>query len=142
MVLGPTLAIPSSIIVESFTDYVSDLERQTLKAALASSTPFSSALTSDLVNVLSRFGCRQIPTYLNLQTLVEQAARCEFCVKPAAALALVHSGIPNNHKAFWENMSASDLHALYYCLSVSPSKVISMLEICPPTNDLESRVTN
>ena len=63
MVLGPTLAIPSNIIVESFTDYVSDLERQMLKAALASSTPFSSALTSDLVNVLSRFGCRQIPTH-------------------------------------------------------------------------------
>ena len=63
-------------------------------------------------------------------------------MKPAAALALVHSGIPNNLKAFWENMSASDVHALYYCLSVSPSKVLSMLEICPPANDLESRVTN
>ena len=102
MILGPTLAIPSSIIVESFTDYVSDLERQMLKAALASSTPFSSAVTCDLVNVLSRFGCRQIPTHLNLQTLVEQAARCEFCVKPAAALALVHSGIPNNHSFLGE----------------------------------------
>ena len=111
---------------ESFTDYVSDLERQMLKAALASSTLFSSAIRSDLVNILSRFGCRQIPTHLNL--LTAQAAQCEFCAKPAASLALIHYGIPNNHKAFWENTSASDVHALYYGQSVNPSKVLPMLE--------------
>ena len=142
MVLGSTVSLPSSIIVESFMDYISDFERQTLAPALAttSSSPFSSALQIELVNILSRFGCRQMPTPQSLRTLVEQAARCEFCIKPAAALVLVHSGIPNTHKDFWQSRSASDVRALYYGFSVSTTKVLSMLDISPPGNDHESRV--
>ena len=97
-------------------------------------------MLSELVNILTRFGCRQIPTPQNLRTLVEQAARCEFCIKPAAALVLVHSGIPNTHKDFWQSRSASDVRALYYGFSVSTTKVLSMLDISPPGNDHEARV--
>ncbi len=46
------------------------------------------------------------------------------------------------HKDFWNNLNASDIHALYYGLSVDPCKVLSMLEVCPPANDLESRVAD
>ena len=100
MVLGPTVPIPSDIIIQSFTDYVSDVEHCTLKAALDSKEPFSFAVRADLIYILSRFGCRQVPTRSNLCALFEQVARYEFCAKPAAALALIHSGIPLNHKAF------------------------------------------
>ena len=102
MVLGPTVTTPASIITESFADYISDIERNTLKAALDSKAPFTSALRADLLNILSRFGCRQMPTPSNLHNLVEQVALYEFCAKPAAALALIHSGIPLTHKPFWE----------------------------------------
>ena len=47
MVLGPTVTIPASIITESFADYISDIERNTLKAALDSKAPFTSALRAD-----------------------------------------------------------------------------------------------
>ena len=124
MVLGPTVAIPSSIIIESFTDYLSHVERLTLKAALENPDPFSPSVTSELTNVLSRCGCQMIPTRANVHKLVEQAARYEFCTKPAAALALIYSGVPLNHKDFWQKKSASDIHALFYKLTVTPSKVL------------------
>ena len=70
MILGPSITIPSSIIIESFIEYVSEVERVTLKSALASSVPFSS-MAEDLVNILSRFGCRQRPTHLNLSKVMK-----------------------------------------------------------------------
>ena len=142
MILGPSITIPSSIIIESFIEYVSEVERVTLKSALASSVPFSSSMAEDLVNILSRFGCRQRPTHLNLSKVIEDVARYEFCVKPAAALALIHTGIPQNHKLFWEKKSASDVHALFYRMSVTPSKVLSFLEFSFATNENESRVSS
>ena len=140
MVLGPTVTIPASIITESFADYISDIERNTLKAALDSKAPFTSALRADLLNILSRFGCRQMPTPSNLHNLVEQVALYEFCAKPATALALIHSGIPLTHKPFWEQKSALDVHTLFYDMTVTPSKVLSMLEFEDATNELELRV--
>ena len=142
MVLGPTISIPSSIIVQSFADYVSDVECRTLKAALDSSTPFTPAVRAELVNILSRFGCRQIPNVSNICKLIEQVAQYEFCARPAAALGLIHSGIPHNHKLFWKKKSASDFHALFYKLTVTPSKVLSMLQFGVLINELESRVCN
>ena len=140
MVLGPTVPIPSDIIIQSFADYVSDVERCTLKAALDSKESFSAAMRADLLNLLSRFGCRQVPTRSNLCALVEQMALYEFCAKPAAALSLIHSGIPLNHKRFWEDKSAADVHRIFYEMSVSPTKVLSILVFDNMTNDLEERV--
>ena len=142
MVLGPSVAIPSKIIIESFADYVSDVERRSLKDALECNEPFTYTVRAELVNILSRFGCRQVPTHSNLRGLVEQVARYEFCAKPAAALALIHSGIPINHKPFWEQKSATDVQHLFYRMSVTPTKVLSMLEFSEATNELEERVCN
>ena len=88
-------------------------------------------MTEDLISVL---GCRQIPNHLNLPKLIEDV---EFCVKPAAALALIHTGIPLNHQLFWQKKNASDIHDLFYAMTVTPSKVLSLVE-CPIAN--ESRV--
>ena len=78
MLLGPTVHIPSNLIVQSSADYVSDVERDTLKAALSSSVPFIPALRDKLVSILSVFGCREIPTPSNLYMLIEQVAHYEF----------------------------------------------------------------
>ena len=81
MLLGPSVTIPSSILIESFSEYVSEVERHKLKTALTSSLAFGSSMVEDLVAILSRFGCRQIPNHLNLPKLIEDVARYEFCVK-------------------------------------------------------------
>lgn len=128
MLLGPSVTIPSSILIESFSEYVSEVERHKLKTALTSSLAFGSSMVEDLVAILSRFGCRQIPNHLNLPKLIEDVARYEFCVKPAAALALIHAGIPGNHGLFWQKKSASDVHKLFYGMTVTPTKVLSLVE--------------
>ena len=46
--------------------------------------------------------CRLVPTPSSLISVIEQAARYEFCLKPAAPLATLHFGIPSCHKAFWD----------------------------------------
>ena len=141
MLLGPSVTIPSSLIIDSFSDYVSDIERLKLQEVLATSLPFSPSLISeDLLSILSRFGCRQIPTHVNLPKRIEDVARYEFCVKPAAALALIHAGIPHTHAPFWKNKSASDVHSLFYAMTVTPSKVLSLLELPSASNENESRV--
>ena len=114
MLLGPSVMIPSSIVIESFSEYVSEVERHKLKMALASSLPFSPSMAEDLVGILSRFGCRQLSNHLNLPNVIEDIARYEFCVKPAAALALIHAGIPHIHQFFWQKKSASDVRNLFY----------------------------
>ncbi len=140
MVLGPTVPIPVSVLMESFTDYISDFERNTLNSALKSNEPLSADLHTNLISILSRFGCREMPTRANLPNLIEQIALYEFCAKPSAVLMLIHSGIPATHKPFWETRSASDIHSLFYRMTVTSAKVIAMLEFEDATNELELRV--
>ena len=140
MLLGPSVMIPSSIVIQSFSEYVSEVERQQLKTALASSLPFSPSMAEGLVSILSRFGCRQMPNHLILPKLIEDMARYELCVKPAAALALVHAGIPHSHQLFWQKKNASDVHDLFYGMTVTPNKVLSLMEFLGPKNENESRV--
>lgn len=70
MLLGPYALIPTHIIINSFIDYISASERRTLKDALTfdkeGSFPPS---VQDNLNVLSRFGCRQLPKPSNLMQL-------------------------------------------------------------------------
>ena len=57
MLLGPSVTIPSSIVI---SEYVSEVERHKLKTALTSSLAFGSSMVEDLVAILSRFGRYQI----------------------------------------------------------------------------------
>lgn len=66
---------------------------------------FSSQLQEILLNILSRFGCRQMPTPSNLRACLIQVAQFEFCSKPAAAVSLMHSGVPSMHANFWQQRS-------------------------------------
>ena len=140
MLLGSSVMISSSIVIESFSEYVSEVERHKLKMALASSLPLSPSMAEDLNGILSKFGCRQIPNHLNLPNLIEDVARYEFCVKPAAALALIHAGIPHIHQFFWQKKSAFDVHNLFYAMNVTQTKVLSLVECLSPKNKNESRV--
>ena len=77
---------------------------------------------------------------MNLPNLIEDVGRYEFCVKPTAALALIHAGIPHNHGLFWHKKNASDVHKLFYGMTVTPTKVLSLVQCPNPNNKNESRV--
>ena len=75
-----------------------------------------------------------------MKRLMLQLAKFEFNVKPAAAIASIHSGIPSKHLPVWEGLSVADFYSTYTALSVSPAKVLKMMENCVISNPSEERV--
>ncbi len=101
IVLGPGAHIED---VESFLDYVSDVDRNVLSSAVeilkhSSKTSFPSDVQEQLLTVLSNYGFRQIPSPSTLSQIVSETARFVFLSSPMSASCTIHSGIPFNHKA-------------------------------------------
>ena len=126
MIMGPT-KVTQKILLDAFLDHISSVERVTFTNALkcnVTRNKFPQDIQSTLLDVLSRFGCRQLPTPDNLLSIIERVAEYEFLVKPAAAISLVNSGIPNSHKQFWMNNSITEI---YNELTVTSTKILNML---------------
>ena len=87
------MTISSDILLDGLIDYISTIEWQSLRRAL-NATTFSAEMVNEVVTVLAKFGCRSIPTPSTLNSILCQIANYEFCIKTAAAISLLHSGIP------------------------------------------------
>ncbi len=125
VLLGPSQKIPSSILKESFMDYLSAVDRVIVRKALAAQdTSFSEDLSSKLVAVLSRFGCREVPLPTSLLQILLSVAKHEFVSRPFEAVTHMNGGIPSSHRAFWSQKSIKDLYSLYTALSANPQKVL------------------
>lgn len=46
---------------------------------------------------------------------------------PMLAIVEINSGIPEVQKPFWASKTPDDLYSIYKCLSVTPSKVLALL---------------
>ena len=90
--------------------------------------------------LLSRFGCRQIPTPNNIQQLIIDVARHEFLVKPLGALYALHSGVPQVHQGFWSQFSLQELFALYATLNATPAIVLDRIEEPEQANSAQTRI--
>ena len=143
MLLGPAAAslISDKVLLNTFLDFISTCERSTLKLALACDDKlFPVTLQEELTTVLGGFGCRQLATPFNLPKLVTQVARYLFLVKPAASIAMINSGVPISHQEFWNKKSPEELYSIYQRLTISPKKVISLIEIPEVATTQEDRV--
>lgn len=139
---GPGAHMSQSILCEAFLDYISATERSLFKDALSThSSAFSPDVQEKLLSTLSRFGCRQMPTPSNLKTCLLQVAHFEFCCKPAAAISLMHSGIPPTHSEFWRTRSVQGVCSIYRTLAVSCSKVLDIIKLPDALNLAEERVS-
>ena len=139
MLLGPGRFIPSDIVEDAFLDYLCCVEQETIKEAFHCQV-FTHEMQSMLLNTLSRYGCRQVPTPSNLPQLLHQIAKYELCVKPTAAVAAIHAGIPSIHSAFWNNLTIRDVQSLYKSLTVIASRVLDILQFPEPSNPAEERI--
>jgi len=61
---------------------------------------FPHELQEGLENILAKFAVRMLPKPSMLLNVIEQVAHYEFINKPAAAIALVNSGIPVTTESF------------------------------------------
>ena len=113
MLLGPCVSLPPN----------APLKRALLQSKCE---VFSSELQDELTSTLAQFGCRVLPTPSNLMTAIQQVARYEFLTKPAAAIALINTGIPN---AFWSAKSPDDIKTMYIsdCQFLQLRKILSSL---------------
>ena len=130
MLLGPSSSdsIPKRVLLDTFLDYISASDRDIFRKALdyvhcRNKEIFPSEMKEELMTTLSNFGCRTMPTPSSLTSLIEQVAKYEFVVKPAAGISLIHSGIPLDHTEFWKRKNASDIEAIYKSLSLSSRKI-------------------
>lgn len=135
-------SICADVLLDTFLDFISVAERNTFKQALAHSAQktFPVSLQSELTSVLSSFGCRELPSPSTLGKLIEQVARYEFLTKPAASIALINSGVPSEHQPFWCSKTSRDLRAIYKHLTLSSTKVLSLLYFPLFISQAEARV--
>lgn len=139
--LGLGTVLSRETLVGDFLDFVSDVDKTTLKLAMKTKTKeFSGDMQSSLVNVLSRFGCRELPTRDNLRGLLHTLAKHQFQVVPCAALALMSGGVPSSQKPFWQNVKVEELRSVYDSMTADPEKVLKHIQEPCFANANEERV--
>ena len=69
-----------------------------------------------------------MPTPCNLADLIVNVAKYEFCSKPAAAIAMIYCGIPDEHKPFWTEFGIDGINGLYTSLTVTSDKILKIID--------------
>ncbi len=69
VLLGPSVNISQDILVQSFSDFISTVDRTVIVKALQAKE-LSQELQESLINILSRFGCRDLPAPENLKHII------------------------------------------------------------------------
>ena len=143
MILPGAGDLPDEVITEVFVQSLSfhdaNVFRDALKAVRANEATFSESMKSALVSVLSRFGCRELPTPTRFMKLIVEVGKYEFLRKPASAIIEIHSGIPDQHLPFWSQQKGGDLYSIYKAQQVS-SKVLQLIEDIDTCNPNQERV--
>lgn len=126
VLLGPPVNITPEIFVQSFSDFLSVIDRTLISNALELNE-FSQDVKSSIINILSRFGCRDVPTPGNLKRILSSLAQHQFRSQPFAAISIMNTAIPEKHMRFWHGIDASDFYDVYTSLTASPSKVLEKI---------------
>lgn len=139
VLLGPSTSLSTEIFMQSFSDYLSTVDYKTISDALTM-TEFSSAVKSSIINIISRFGCTEIPTPKNLRLIMSNLAEHHFTAQPFAAICKMSSAIPDTHRPFWQSIGVEQLYSLIKSSIASPLKVLEILSEPSFENCNEERV--
>ena len=141
MLLGMSVKIEDSVLLEAFISiHEASIVKEAVKEMKEQQQKFSSQVLSGLLGLLSRFNYRQIPIPQNLNVVLVSVAAYEFLSKPTAAISFLHSGIPEHHLSFWNQINTNDLFSLYQAQSVSAAMVLKIFEAAEGNNPSEERV--
>ena len=141
ILLGPSVDIPENFFIKAFVNSVSTHKAGIFKEAFTiRDKKFAPALQCDILDVLSRYGCRNVPNPVNLKKIIVDVSNFEFIMKPSLAIALMNRGIPEKHYQFWSKMTIGELHDIYNAQSVSSNRVLSMIENPKCLNENQERI--
>ena len=83
--------LPQEMLTETFVDSLSHHDALTFKCAFQEvkdgKEKFKSCTQSTVFSVLSRYGCRELPTPANIYRLVNQVAKYQFLMVPSCAVS-------------------------------------------------------
>lgn len=130
LLFGSTIKVHDDVYIETFLETVSIVEATFLNKLLEANHTISNYSPDEqrrLVSILSRFGCRQLPTSQSLRHQMIQAAHYEYLVKPSAALQAISAGIPSSHRCFWRKMPIPEFCEVFHALAASPERVIESI---------------
>lgn len=124
ILLGPATQVPQDILINALLDFITTDERRTIQEALIykNEDSFPSHIMKDLLTILIQI---LPPKPSTLVSIIQQVAKYEFIVKPATGIGLINSGIPQNHREFWNMLSTKKIQKLYEDLTFSSRKVLS-----------------
>lgn len=141
ILLGPDAEIPEAILLESFIDFLSAHESAMLRdAVLQVDRSLTSSTQSKLIDLLSRFGCTELPTSENLLRLVITVSRHYFLGKTFGTLFAMRSGVPNIYHAFWQTYTVRGVFDLYKALNATTTTVLKLIAEPPEMNPAEDRI--
>lgn len=103
VILGTSVSISEDIFVKSLSDFLSTVDQKVIADALEAKK-FEKNLLDSLVNILSRFGCRDLPTPEKLRHILSSLAQHQFRSQPFAAISIMSGGIPEKHRQFWKGI--------------------------------------
>ena len=143
--LGPVKNVSDKVIVESFIDFLVTYDGEVLKEAFIAcnahpAKQFNNKLQAKLVNLMSRYGCREVPKPENIRWLIIEISRHEFTVKPVGAIHAMNSGLPRIHQRFWDEYSVEKLYTLYKSLTANHEEVMQMIREPGTMNSTEERI--
>ncbi len=142
--LGLSVVLSDSIVMEAFVDSISIHESGIVKIAMVEVenklSVFSPEVSSGLISLFGRFDSRKAPTPSNFKQMLINLARYDFFIKPSAALSFISQGVPEQHHSFWSGMGVDGLFALYRAQSVSTAMVLKMLDEAEGSNPSQERV--
>jgi hypothetical protein len=142
---GPDVSIQDGIFLEAFVDFLCAHDSSKLREAFIS-VQKTSSLPADtetsVIDILSRYGCTEMPTGSNLKRLVISVAKHIFIGKPLGLLYKLRSGVPLPYNAFWEKYSVETFYELYKALNATIESVLSVIVEPEDMNAAEKRVFN
>lgn len=138
---GIDVNIPDAIVMESFIDYISDYDRSIIrKAFTVEETLFPASIQSSLINVLSVYGCNEMPTPVNIRRLILEVARYVLINRPLGIVFTLHSGIPTMYHKFFSQFSLEKWFQLYKALTVTAESLLEAVREPEDMNKAQARV--
>ena len=143
VVLGPDIKIPDTILIESFVDFLASHESVILRDAIVhvqTNQSLTSSMKSNLVDLLSRFGCTEMPMSENLVRLLTGVSQHYFMGKTFGTLHNMRAGVPKSYFDFWQKYTILQFFDLFKALNATTASVLQLLSEPQNMNSAEERV--
>ena len=125
--------VSEDCLIQSFLKLLHEKEREILQQAMLGKKPFP---MEDVAEILSDYGVTFVPSASNIEKILLQVSQTELISKPFLYISKLREGMG----PFWDDVTDTEIHALYSVCAPTPSHVLQSLEL-NVQDQQESRVS-